>query len=237
MGSKRSMETRVHGTCSTSTRTGPSTLTGSDTFHWDLISTPVQLLVLKTFVGDMTYQEAQGSQCPALWTDWKPLQGFWKNSVQKNINMASKQRSSIGKWLHVTGKVIVRSYQSKLFTVVRTKVLVKGKSLSGNSPKHGPKMINTGIKPRRVSTAFSGAAGFYHFINSVNVCLSFRNENFLEGRWVNEKCSNSSSIFTVCLRVAFLFLHLPFFLKTLKKINVRYLDSALAFVFTNEVTK
>lgn len=43
-------------------------------------------------------------------------------------------------------KVIIESYQSKLFTKVRPEVLVKGKTLSRNSPKHGPKNINTSIK-------------------------------------------------------------------------------------------
>lgn len=137
------------------------------------------------------------------------------------------------KWLNINE--MIRSYQSKLFTAVRTEVLVKGESLSANSPKHGPEVINTGIKSRRGLRAFSGVAGIYHFINSVNVFLSSRNENFLEGRCVNESvCSNSPSIFTIspCAVRGLLFFR-SFFLKTLK-VNVRNLDSVLPFGFTNK---
>lgn len=49
------------------------------------------------------------------------------------------------KWLNM----MIRSYQSKLFTVVRTEVPLKAESLSGNSPKHGPKMIHASIKSRK----------------------------------------------------------------------------------------
>lgn len=91
------------------------------------------------------------------------------------------------KWINVIyfiliGKIIIKSYQSKLFTIVRPEVLVKGKTLSRNSPEHGPKNINQALNRQKGTTAFSGAAGIYHFINSVDVFLSSRNENFLEGR-------------------------------------------------------
>lgn len=54
------------------------------------------LLVLKSFVGDMTYQEAQGPRCSPLWTDWRPLEGFGKNTVQTNIKMTSRPSIGIG---------------------------------------------------------------------------------------------------------------------------------------------
>lgn len=81
----------------------------------------------------------------------------------------------------------------------------------------------------------SGVAGIYHFINSVYVFLSSRNENFLEGRCVNENvCSNSPSIFTISLSaVRGLLFFRSFFLKTLKT-NVGNLDSVLPLVFTNQ---
>lgn len=125
-----------------------------------------------------------------LETTW----GLWKK------HCTDKYQDDIKTFYRNWLNMMIRSYQRKLFTVVRTEVHVKGESLSGNSPKHGPKMIHASIKPRKGLQAFSGVAGIYHFINSVNVFLSSRNENFLEGRCVNENvCSNSPSIFTISL--------------------------------------
>lgn len=72
-----------------------------------------------------------------LETTW----GLWKKHCTDKHQDDIKTRTFYRSWLNM----MIRSYQSKLFTVVRTEVPVKGESLCWNSPIHGPKMIHTSI--------------------------------------------------------------------------------------------
>lgn len=144
---------------------GPVYAHRSDTSRWGLIAGIVQLPIIspeKALWGTWHTKRCRGPCVHLCGQTGNHFRVFEKTLNRKtsrwhqNNDLLSEMDKC---WLLIfcfllPGKVIIKSYQSKLFTAVRLKVLVKGKTLSRNSPKHGPKNINTSVKSMKAHHSF-----------------------------------------------------------------------------------